>query len=371
MPEKEKMRIGLIASALGVILAGCGGGSSSSGSSTPLENLSLVGTVATGTAVSGATVSAKCRSGAGNATTINDGTYAMTVNAATFPCILQATIPGRSDTLHSVAVGNGSAGTARSNITPLTELLTARLSRSDPGAFFTAFDANASAGVTPASVAVAQVDVATVLASLGEASNVGDFVGAPLKAALPGAGTGGDAHDNLLEILKEKLSPAQFGQVRTALAGTASTADVAQLFAGLAGTTVTALPIDFTEIQPDQLDFTESDVAKSMVIVDASTWADVWGRHAERLRPPLPAIDFTKSIVLGTAERVFLGGTRLRVKRVYRIGQKIFFEYEPFGLFGYVLTTYRGLYAVIERTGYPIEFIELPLVPCSPPRLEC
>jgi hypothetical protein len=365
------MRTGLIVSMLSVFLAGCGGGSSSGVSSTPVETLTLVGTVATGTAVSGATVSAKCRSGAGNATTVNDGTYAMTINAASLPCVLQATIPGRSDTLHSVAVENGSVTTARSNLTPLTELLTARLSRSDPNTFFAGFDANASALITSTTAAGAQVDVATVLASLGDASNVGNFVGAPLKAALPGAGTGGDAQDDFLEIVKARLSPAQFGQIRTALAGSSSTVDVAQLLAGLTGTIVTAVPIDFTEIQPDELDFTEADAAKIIVITDALAWADVWGRHAERLRPPLPAVDFTKSMVLGTAERVLFGGTRLRVKRIYRIGQKVFFEYGPVGLFGQGITSYRGLYAVIDRTGYPIEFIDLPLTGCPSPRPDC
>lgn len=119
-----------------VFLAACGGGGSSSPPGTPgaATDLTLSGTAATGKAIAGAIITTKCQAGTGTATTIADGTYNLVVAGGKLPCVLQITDPADGSMLHTVAVGSGSAVIA--NITPFTEMLTARVLRSEPVVFF-------------------------------------------------------------------------------------------------------------------------------------------------------------------------------------------------------------------------------------------
>lgn len=124
---------GTVVVCLGLLLAACGGGGSSAGSTLtgsggasggpPADKSELVGSVAVGAAVSGATVSVKCESGTTiSAVTSNpDGSYTIDIPDANFPCILKATggnLPAGTAALHSFAT----AGNATVNITPLTDL---------------------------------------------------------------------------------------------------------------------------------------------------------------------------------------------------------------------------------------------------------
>lgn len=97
-----------------LFLAACG----SDTSSTPAN---LTGTVATGAAVAGGSVTARCGNGSNYSTTTGaGGTYGLVVPAAAFPCAIRASggsLPAGTAALHSFAAGPG-----RANVTPLTDL---------------------------------------------------------------------------------------------------------------------------------------------------------------------------------------------------------------------------------------------------------
>lgn len=220
------------------VLVGCGGGGSSSTPSSATD-LTMSGTAATGKAIAGATVSAKCQVGTGTATTIADGTYNLVVAGGKLPCVLEITNPLDGSKLHTVATGSGSSTIA--NITPLTEMLTARVLRNEPVVFFAAFDAAVAAStITTAAVKAAQTDVGTILSGTVDTSSLGDFIATPLKAATQDNVTGGEAQDKMLDALREKFNAAQLTQVVTALANITNTADIKQVVANIAEAPPTA-----------------------------------------------------------------------------------------------------------------------------------
>lgn len=186
-------------------LAACGGGSDSADpvveppAATPLA---LTGTAATGAAIAGQLVEAKCNGGSGSATSLADGSYAITLSAGQLPCVLRVTAADGT-VLHSVATGSGSTATA--NITPVSELVLANLSGGAPAGYFTAFDAAAATALTAAKAgdAVAAV-VATLKAAGVDLSDTGNVLTGTLVAA--NGSTAGNAYDQALDALKTRLT---------------------------------------------------------------------------------------------------------------------------------------------------------------------
>ena len=135
---------------LAAALAACGGGGGGGGAggqATPSAALTLGGTAATGAAIAGATVQAKCVGGTGTATTAADGTFLVTLAAGNLPCVLKVSAPDGD--LDSIAAGAGA--TAKANITPLTQLIVANLAGKDPANYFLTFNAtDVNAITTPA-----------------------------------------------------------------------------------------------------------------------------------------------------------------------------------------------------------------------------
>ncbi|MEO8119588.1 MAG: hypothetical protein ABI606_09735 [Rhodoferax sp.] len=215
------------------LLVACGGGGSGGSSvtvtaSVATGNFTVSGTVATGKAIAGATVSAKCAVGTGSATTNADGTYSLVVVGGKLPCLLQITNPADGSKLHTVATGNGISMTA--NITPLTEMLVARLLRTEPSLFFSAFDAVFATGtITGSAVFAAQTDVGTLLIGTVDTSTLGDFITTTLKAATSDNLAGGDSHDRVLDVLGGKISGSQLILLVSALARLPSLVDVKQV----------------------------------------------------------------------------------------------------------------------------------------------
>lgn len=215
-----KSRISLAALAVcGVVgLAACGSGSSDDdGSEGPAEaGLTLTGTAATGLAIAGQPVTAKCNGGSGDATTNDDGSYTITVEGgASLPCTLRVTTSD-GQVLHSLAVGTGS--TARANITPVSELIVARLAGGDPAAFFERFDAEAASSVNESSVQSASAAVVETLKSAGiDLSAFGDVLTAELRAATSANPTG-NAFDQALDALGAALATS--GTTLAELSGT-------------------------------------------------------------------------------------------------------------------------------------------------------
>jgi len=153
------------------------------------------------------------------------------------PCVLQITDPTDSSTLHTVATGSGSTATA--NITPLTEMLAARVLGNEPAVFFAAFDATtATSKVTPETVKAAQADVVAVLNGTVDANAFGDFIATSFTAATQNNVNGGDAHDKILDALKLKFNRAQVGAVATALATISDTSNIQQKVVDLVSASV-------------------------------------------------------------------------------------------------------------------------------------
>lgn len=178
---------------------GGGGGDASTTPGTPAV-LHVSGIAATGAALTGATVTAKCATGAQTGTTASDGSYDLAITDGALPCVLEAS--NASTTLHSLASGSGTSATA--NITPVTELVVAQLSGQDPAAFFAATSAgSATLGTT---VTASAVDAASqaVVQTLGAAGLDTSAIGNPVTGTLvAGSGAG---YDGVLDTLATTLA---------------------------------------------------------------------------------------------------------------------------------------------------------------------
>ncbi len=188
------------------LLAACGGGSSTASNPvvTPqVTTSSLRGTAATGKAIADAAVNYKCRNGTGATKTAADGTFEINLPAGSaLPCVLETTNPANSKKLHALAVNTGVI-----NLTPLTEMLSTRVMRTDMAAFFTNPDLDAvTKNLTSTNITTAQNEIRQVLSGLLDTSPVSDFYSMPLKAATSANPTGGDAQDKVLDTLNLSLA---------------------------------------------------------------------------------------------------------------------------------------------------------------------
>lgn len=223
-----------------VLLASCGGGGGGSPTAvtpTPIPTpttITITGVVAKGAVLANAAIAAKCAN-AQTYTAVSSatGAYALEVPASAAPCMIQAT--GQDGTVwRTVAVGGGNA-----SITPITEMVVAKLVKALPGeAFATYPNAATVALLTPANVATAQSDVRTALNGISDLSVIPDFIATPFKAAT--ATTAGDAIDQAIDALtaslKAKGSSTQAvagalaqGKAVSSTFGTASTIRAAQI----------------------------------------------------------------------------------------------------------------------------------------------
>ena len=192
-----------IALAAAALLSACGGGGGSGYGDVPAAaSLGLSGTAATGAALAGAAVEAKCATGSGSATTASDGTYTLNISNGVLPCVARVTGSGGL-VLHTVIAGTGSR--AVGNLTPATQLIVARLAAGDPASYYSAFNASAAGAITPAVVAAAQAAVvATLKPGSLDFSTIADLIGGVLKAKV--GSTAGDAYDLLLDALAARLT---------------------------------------------------------------------------------------------------------------------------------------------------------------------
>ena len=221
---QTKLKLLIAAGGVALLIA-CGGGSSA--------RLTVTGTAATGLAIAGASVTGKCIAGSGTATTESDGSFTLNVNGGQLPCVLQIINPDGGGKLHTVVVGTGSTATA--NITPLTDLVTARMLGRTPTDFFSSFDAAIAAQkVTNTAVQAAQTDIGLVLSGIVDTTSLGDFISTPLKAATQSNPDGGDTQDKLLDRLKLQLNSLQINALVEALANSEAIDAVKQVAGGFA-----------------------------------------------------------------------------------------------------------------------------------------
>ena len=243
-------RLALSFAALGMLSA-CGGGGGGDAPAAaapppppPAGSITLTGVVARGAALANASVAVTCATGTGTATTSATGGYSVAISGGALPCVLKATSSDSTLRLHSVAPA-GSATSVTANVTPLTELVVARLTGAEPLTYVAAVSASTLAATATASaVAAAQASVAGTLAAGGvNTSTAGDFISGTLVAAVPG--TPGNAYDQVLDALNARLTTAgtSLAALTTTIAagnttppvggGTTSTADTATLPADL------------------------------------------------------------------------------------------------------------------------------------------
>jgi hypothetical protein len=170
----------------------------------PPASLTLSGTAATGAAIAGGTVTAKCSAGATTtATTNTDGTYSLAVTSGALPCVLKVSSSDGTTSLYSVANGSGSSATA--NITPLTQLVVARLTGADPAGLFDGFSASTSTTLTSTALNSAQAGIVATLSGAGiDVSTLGNLVTGTLTAAT--STTTGNAYDAALDALQAQLA---------------------------------------------------------------------------------------------------------------------------------------------------------------------
>ncbi|HEX2012599.1 MAG TPA: hypothetical protein VJN44_16860, partial [Roseateles sp.] len=186
-----------------VAACGGGGGDEAAPVAGPAPaSLSLTGTAAVGAALASAAVSVKCVGGSGSATTAADGSFSVAITGASLPCVLS--VSSGSTTLRSVAEA-GSATSAVANITPLSELIVARLAGGDAASLFNNFDAAAQAKLGATGLSDARTAVTAALKGVIDLTGVD-----PIKSALVAASTGkeGNALDKQLDALGLALKAA-------------------------------------------------------------------------------------------------------------------------------------------------------------------
>lgn len=182
-----------------IALAACGGSDDDPPDVVvPITALTLTGTAAAGAAIAGGNVESRCNGGSGSAATAADGSYTIALSEGALPCVLRVTAADGT-VLHSLAMGSGNA--ARANLTPVSELVVARLAGGDPAAYFGAFNAAAVPAAAPVQAAV---DAVTALLKDAGVDLAGvDVLGGTLVAA--NGANAGNAFDKALDKLKAAL----------------------------------------------------------------------------------------------------------------------------------------------------------------------
>lgn len=153
--------------ALALLVAGgltaCGGRSGGSDSSADPMSIQVSGVAATGAAIDEGSVVVKCAAGTGTATTQADGSYAVSVENGSLPCIIRVTKGGT--TLHSL-IETGAPTPVVANVTPLTELLVAQMAGTPAASIFDNFNATAQAKLTSAALATASDQLVAALSGV-------------------------------------------------------------------------------------------------------------------------------------------------------------------------------------------------------------
>jgi hypothetical protein len=204
-----------------VALAACGGGGESTlelGSAQAGNEAKGNGVVAVGSPVANAQLSITCAGGTPiNVAADANGAFSFPANKQILPCAVRAsggTVDGTANTqeLFSVFYSFG-----RVNVTPLTDLLVARLAGEDPAGYYAGFTGgNRSTKVSSETVAAASSELRQYLTALGvDASTLTSF-NLITSSFTP---TAGDSHDAVLDATVARLSANALTQAtaRTAM----------------------------------------------------------------------------------------------------------------------------------------------------------
>ncbi|MEW9583181.1 tail fiber protein [Paraburkholderia sp. DGU8] len=188
---KKKHSAFVLSLAVTSLFSGCGGSGSTPQSLPPAT---INGTAATGAPIANASLSLNCVSGQTTTTTAADGTWSVSTSGLALPCVARVMTSG-GEALHSYIQAPGST-----DVTPLTELVTAGLAMStDTETFFNTFS-SASASVATARLATSLANVNQLLTNLGVSAASVNLLNQQFQA------TSGDAYDDALEQLQAKLA---------------------------------------------------------------------------------------------------------------------------------------------------------------------
>lgn len=186
------------------LLAACGGEEESLplSSSNPANAASLQGVAAVGAPLAGASITLRCAGGREQYTTTNaSGGFSLPLSNLLLPCVIRAdgSVAGQAYQLHSLVL----SGSLRANVTPLSELLLARLGDEAPADFFDGYPADGRSGeLSTANVVGATPFVLNYLAGIGV--DVAALDAQPILTGMFNASMG-DAHDAVLESLHARL----------------------------------------------------------------------------------------------------------------------------------------------------------------------
>jgi len=194
----------LIAPLAALLVAGCGGGDDP-----PAATAMLAGTAATGAPIAGGKVDVACASGAPlSAMTNAAGTFEVSLQGQSLPCKLKVSGGNLAAGVayHSVALQPGTV-----NLTPLTDLVVARMHGGAPSAWFSAIAAADFQKITADAVNTA---LGAITTGLGLATPLGGKN--PMTAAFETKTT--DPLDKVLEAIK--ASAPNHGTLLAAAQGT-------------------------------------------------------------------------------------------------------------------------------------------------------
>jgi hypothetical protein len=186
--HRTSCRIALLVPFTALALAACGGGDVA-----PTATALLSGTAATGAPIAGGKVDMACASGAPvSTTTSSTGTFEVALQGQTLPCKLKVSGGSLATGVayHSVALQSGTV-----NLTPLTDLVVARMHSGAPSAWFSAISGADFQKLTADAVNTA---LSAITTGLGLATPLGGK--SPMTAAFEAKTT--DPLDKVLEALK-------------------------------------------------------------------------------------------------------------------------------------------------------------------------
>ncbi len=314
MQNRSTATAALVSAALlPALLAACGGGGGDSSSPAPApapQSLVVTGTAATGAALASASVKLTCATGTATVTASATGTFSATIANGALPCVLTATSSDGKTELHSVAAGTGSAATT-ANITPLTELLIARLAGGDPKAFVSGFAANTA--ISASDVAAAQTALLQSLTSAGlNTSAVTDVVGGSLTA---GSGAG---YDGVLDKLGTLLKGANAALSDLAGAVASSSKSGSETTGAVLGTVLAAAPGDCPGFKTGTLRVLDLTGARYSLMTVDTTAMTVTGTDGSFPLTKNAACDYkignpagTRALVTRSGIVIFTSGTGL------------------------------------------------------------
>ncbi|MFV8529729.1 hypothetical protein [Ralstonia pseudosolanacearum] len=220
------------------VLTACGGGGDggSTASNDGPEAITTTGVAAIGAPIIGSSVTLKCASGAtASTTTHSDGSWSASLKSTDYPCVArvsggQANGKDLAMALHSVLAAPGVT-----NITPLTDIMVAVLSKQDPDAWFnSAKNGDLSSAITSNNLNGALGKLQTALATLPGQLQLPDGFN-PINSTFKAEK--GDAGDNLLETYGASLTASGLTQTQAAVNTANGQALTQQAYAATAYTT--------------------------------------------------------------------------------------------------------------------------------------